>query len=531
MAEKTTEGIEYNGAVKSAEELAREQREISISEFFEKNRHLLGYDNKTKALMIIVKEAVDNALDACEEARILPEIYVKVEEVEEEKYKIVVRDNGPGIVKKNIPKIFGTLLYGSKFHRLRQSRGAQGLGISCAVLYSQLTTGMPTEILSSTGDGVTHRYKLKINVKKNEADVLEEESIDMGKWHGVQITFFAEGVYKEHKQSILEYLKQTAMTNPYAYIIFDAPTGRIEFSRVADVLPVEAKEINPHLHGVEIGMLERMLHDTKARSLQSFFVTEFTRVGSTTAKQICEKAGIDPRTSPRRVTDEQLRQLMKAIKETKLLAPPTDVLSPLGEELIEKGMKKELAPEFVVAVSRSPAVYRGWPFQIEVGLAYGGQIQEARLYRFANRVPLLYKQGDCAITHAVEEIDWKRYGIEGEMQIGKAGSPPIAIFVHICSVWVPFTSESKEAVASYPIIIKETKLAIQDAARKLSLYLSGKRKAEWQSQRLKTFEKYADETARALAELVAKPKEEIKAMILEIIKKGEFVEDEENEKG
>ena len=141
-------------------------REISISEFFEKNRHLLGYDNRIKALLIIVKEGVDNALDATEECRILPDIYIKIEELDKEKFKIIIKDNGPGISKKQIPKIFGTLLYGSKFHRLRQSRGQQGLGISCAVLYSQLTTGESTEVVSSTGNGKTHMYKLKIDVKK-----------------------------------------------------------------------------------------------------------------------------------------------------------------------------------------------------------------------------------------------------------------------------------------------------------------------------------------------------------------------------
>ncbi|RLJ07160.1 MAG: DNA topoisomerase VI subunit B [Candidatus Aenigmatarchaeota archaeon] len=504
---------------RTAEELAREQREISISEFFEKNRHLLGYDNKIKALLMIVKEAVDNSLDACEEARILPEIYVKLEEVSPDVYRIQIRDNGPGIVKKHIPRIFGTLLYGSKFHRLRQSRGAQGLGISCAVLYSQLTTGEPVEILSSTGDGTTHRYKLKIDIKRNQPQILEEESLDLGQWHGVQITFLAEGKYKEHKQSVLEYLKETAIANPYAHIIFDSPTGRVEFPRGSEELPREPKAIKPHLHGVELGVLERMLMTTKARTLLSFFTTEFSRVGATTAKQICEKAGVDPRISPKRVEDEQVKKLMAVIKETKLIAPPTDVLSPLGAQLIEEGLRKELSPEFVVAVTRPPAVYRGFPFQVEVGLAYGGEIQETRLYRFANRVPLLYKQGDCAITKAVETLDWRRYGILGDMQLGKPGVP-LAIFAHICSVWVPFTSESKEAVASYPVILKELKLALQEAARKLSIWLSGKRRAEYQAQRLKTFEKYAEETAKAIAELVGEPEERVKELLVNIIRRG-----------
>lgn len=512
--------------VKSAEELSKQQREISISEFFEKNRHLLGYDNKIKALLIIVKEGVDNALDACEEARILPEVYVKLEELGKEKYRVVIRDNGPGILKDKIPKIFGTLLYGSKFHRLRQSRGAQGLGISCAVMYSQLTTGEPVEVLSSTGDGTTHRYKMKIDVKKNEAVVLETEDLKGAKWHGTQITFVCEGIYREHKQSVLEYIKQTAIANPYANIVYESPTGRMEFKRSAKELPPEPKQIPPHIKGVEIGVMTRMLDATTARSLESFFVMEFTRIGKTSAEEICKAAALDPKISPKRIEDRDVVKIVEAVKIVKLPNPPTDILSPLGQSLIEGGMKKELSPDFVAAISRPPAVYRGFPFIIEAGIAYGGAIQEQQVMRFANRVPLLYQQGDCAVTKSATTVDWKRYGIEAD----KLPLGPVVLFIHICSVWVPFTSESKEAVASYPIIIKEVKLALQEAARKLSLYLSGIRKAQYQAERIKTFEKYAEETANAVEELTGEPAKKVKELIEKVVKEraGEIEEMEDN---
>jgi DNA topoisomerase-6 subunit B len=513
-----------------AEQMATQQRAISISEFFQKNRHLLGYDNKIKALLIIIKEAVDNGLDATEEARIVPEIHIKIEELEKEKYKLVIRDNGPGIVRAQVPRIFGSLLYGSKFHKLKQSRGQQGLGISCAVLYSQLTTGEPTEVVTSTGDGVTHRYKLKIDVKKNEPVILEDtEEPSKENWHGVQATFISEGIYREHKQSILEYLKQTAISNPYATIKYDAPSGKYEFHKGVEKLPPMPKEIKPHLLGVEVGILQRMLGETSARSISSFLTTEFTRVGKTTAEQIIHKAGImtekmtphgkrevpDVRKSPRKIKDDEIVRIVKAVEEVKLTKPPTDCLSPLGNAMVESGLKKELAPEFVTAITRPPAVYRGWPFQVEIGIAYGGGIKEPRFMRFANRVPLLYQAGDCAITKSIMGIDWRRYGIETE----KLPTGPIAIFIHIVSVWVPFTSESKEAVASYPVIIKEIKLAIQEAARKLSMYLSGMRRAEYQAERMRIFERYAVETAAGLSELTGENKEEIKKMIDNIVSK------------
>lgn len=510
-----------------AEEMASMQKEVSISEFFEKNRHLLGYDNRIKALMIIVKEAVDNSLDACEEAKILPDIYVKIEELEKEKYKIIVKDNGPGIVKKQVPKIFGTLLYGSKFHRLRQSRGQQGLGISVAVLYSQLTTGQATEVITSTGNGVTHKYTLKIEVKKNEPVILSDETMDGKQWHGVQVAFICEGIYREYKQGVLEYIKETAICNPFVNITFDSPTGRYEFKRSVERLPKEPKEIRPHLHGVEVGILARMLKDTKARSAAGFLVSEFSRVGSGTAKQICEKAGVDPRLSPRKVEDDQAVALIKAVKEVKLTRPPTDCLSPLGNNLIKEGLIKELNPEFVATISRSPTVYRGWPFLIEAGIAYGGSIESPTIMRFANRVPLLYQQGDCAFTKSAQAVDWKRYKIDAD----KLPTGPVILFIHMASVWVPFTSESKEAVASYPAIMKETKLAIQEVARKLSIYLSGVRRAKWQAERKSILERYAEETALAVSELTGETKDKILGQIKKIVGEriGEAVAEESEE--
>jgi len=489
-------------------------KEISISEFFEKNRHLLGYDNKSRALLTVVKECVDNSLDAAEEARILPDIYVKVKEIAPEKFEILVRDNGPGIVRQQIPKVFGKLLYGDKFHRLKQSRGEQGIGVSGAVLYAQLTTGEATEIKSSIGDGKTHYYKIKIDVKKNEPIIIEDKVIEEEKWHGVEVKFIVEGIYREHKQSILEYLKLTAVSNPHAHIIFDSPSGIIEFKRGTENLPKEPKEIKPHLYGVEIGVLTRMLYETRERKIVNFFIKEFTRIGRKTAKQICEKAGIDPNKKPKQLTNDEIRNIVNAVKDVKLLNPPLDCLSPMGEELMESGLKKEFNPEFVSSVTRQPAVYRGWPFQVEAALAYGGSITQSKILRFANRVPLLYQQGECAITKSISEIDWKRYGLENEIE-----KEPIIILVHVASIWVPFTSESKEAIASYPVIIKEIKLAVQECLRKLSLHLSGKRKIIGMEKRRKLFEKYVDEIANAIEELTGYKKEKVKEMLLKIIER------------
>ncbi len=359
--------MEKQERIQTAEDLAGDQREIAVSEFFEKNRHLLGYDNKVKALLTVVREAVDNSLDATEEARIIPDIKVSVKSANDvkDRYVITIEDNGPGIIKQNIGRVFGKLLFGSKFHRLRQSRGQQGIGISGAVLYSQLTSGKPAKIITSTGDGKTHYMDLMIDTFKNEPEILKEEIKEGKIWHGVKIELEIEGKYVEHQQSVAEYLKQTAISNPYAEIIYDSPNGKIRFERSVKILPESPKSIKPHPHGVEIGILRRMLKTTDARTLTGFFTTDFSRVGQSSAKEIIRLAKFSDDVSPKNIDGPQVEKLFQAVQQVQLIKPPLDCLSPLREKLIEEGMKKQLKPEYVIAITRPPDVYRGNPFQIE----------------------------------------------------------------------------------------------------------------------------------------------------------------------
>jgi DNA topoisomerase-6 subunit B len=279
--EMVEEGID-----RIAEKLSRDQREVSVSEFFEKNRHLLGYDNPTRALLTVVKELVDNSLDAAEEARILPRIWVEIKPNGPDRYKVTVKDNGPGMTDKQIPLALGKLLYGSKFFRLRQSRGTQGIGASGAILYSQLTTGKPTTIIASIGNGKTSYYELMIDVKKNEPEIVSHQVINDGRiWHGMKIEMEIEGRYVESRKSVPEYIKQVAIANPYAHIIFNGPNGKMEFPRAANELPPLPKEIMPHPHGVELGILRRMLKATRSRTVASFLMNDFSRVGAGTAKE------------------------------------------------------------------------------------------------------------------------------------------------------------------------------------------------------------------------------------------------------
>ena len=490
-----------------AHELAKKQREIGVAEFFSRNRHLLGFDNKRKALMTTIKEAVDNGLDACEEANVLPEIYVEVIDLENDRFRVIVEDNGPGIVKKQIPHIFARLLYGSKFFKLSQSRGQQGIGISASVMYAQLTTGKPAKITSRIDPGhPAHYYELKLDTQTNKPDIIKEEVIEWNKDHGTRIELDLEGSYHGGSQSIDQYLKETAIVNPHVTIIYTNPKSeQLIFPRADENLPPKAVEIKPHPYGVELGRLMNMLKYTEAKTLQSFLSTEFSRVGSGTAKQICENASLLPNTKPKAVNREVAEKLMEGIGKTKIISPPTDCISPITADLLEKGLKKEINAEFYVAATRPPAVYRGNPFIIECGIAYGGdQTSEGSInvLRFANRVPLLYLQGACAVTKSISSTNWRPYGLS--QSSGSLPQGPITIALHIASVWVPFTSESKEAIAHYPEIIKEIKLAIQECGRKLSTYIHKKKRVQAESKKRDYIKIFIPHVAEALKDILGK---------------------------
>ncbi|HIH31694.1 TPA: DNA topoisomerase VI subunit B [Candidatus Woesearchaeota archaeon] len=509
----------------TAEDLAKKQREISVAEFFEKNRHLLGFDNTRKALLTAIKEAVDNSLDACEESKILPEISVEIIEMSESRFRIIIEDNGPGIVKEQIPKIFAKLLYGSKFHRLKQQRGQQGIGISAAVMYAQLTTGRPTKIISKTDPKKqAHYMELHLNTQTNNPEIMVDEIKEWKKDHGTRIEMDLEGSYLKGNQSVDEYLRQTAIINPHATIIYTNPKAeQFIYARATEALPKEPLEIKPHPYGLELGILAKMLKNTESRTLQSFLINDLSRVGSGTAKEICDNALIYPKKKPQDMSMQDAEKLINAIKNTKIMAPTTDCLSPIGEEFLEKSLKKEINAEFYCAITRPIFVYRGNPFQIEVGLAYGGnqpKEESVSLLRFANRVPLLYQQGACAITKSIVTTNWKAYGLQQSNNSMPSG--PLTIIVHMSSVWVPFTSESKEALAHYPEIIKEIKLALQEAGRKLQTYVHKKYKVQNQLERANLFEKYMPEVADSLSRLTGDNKELLLKKLQDMIKKDEI---------
>lgn len=577
-----------------ATSMASRQREIAVSEFFAKNRHLLGFDNPTKALLTAVREAVDNALDACEEAEILPELNISIDDLGGNKYCLTIVDNGPGILKNQMAKIFGQLLYGSKFHRLKQSRGQQGIGISAAVMYGQMTTGKPAIVTSKTGNGrPVNRIHLQIDTKKNRPKIVKEMNADKDKvWaqktSGTSIAIILEGNYKGGKHSVDSYLRQTSLANPHATITFRDPKGKFfEYPRVIQHLPIEAKEIKPHPHGIELGTLMRMLEDASGETITTFLKSNFSRVSDNVAKEIITRADLKPRMTAEKAGHSDAEALYQSIQETQLMSPPTNCLSPIGEEALIKGLywlfveaqresdraKAEIAAEkeaqlaliapddeeeaaakakkaaeeeakhaltpsemlasleldddgsvqseeedfFVTAVTRPPSVYRGNPFQVEAGVFYGKGLpgdELSKMYRFANRVPLQYQDSACAIKKAVVSIPWRNYTIQQSR--GAMPVAPMVIMVHIASAWVPYTSESKEAIAHYDEILKELRLAIMEVGRRLQRFLKKRRREADEAKKQAYISKYLDPIGEALQEILGFSEKEKSDTVLEL---------------
>ncbi len=546
-----------------ADSMAAKQRDISVSEFFAKNRHLLGFDNPRKALLTTVKEAVDNALDACEEASILPDVEVKIEEItpppnatKPGRYRVTITDNGPGIVRRQVENIFGRLLYGSKFHRLKMSRGQQGIGISAAGMYGLMTTGKPMVITTRPKKNKpAHHLELAMDTTKNKPEVtVDIETEDFRDGTGTRVAIEMEAKFFRGKGSVETYLEQTAISNPHCEITFIPPdkakenpdlaeskedsttdangivrtqefSDRIVYPRTVDELPPETEEIKPHPYGVELGTFLTMLNKTEQKQLSGFFKNEFCRVPPSVVSSITKEASskgnsYSGQTWVKTIEPADAEKIYTSLQTAKLRSPPTDCLSPIGVKQMLAGLLKGVKAEFYTASTRKPAVYRGNPFQIEAAIAFGGNLpgdQQARVIRYANRVPLLHQQSACSSFKSVIDTSWKNYG----MQQPRGGVPvgPLVVMIHMASVWVPFTSESKDAIADYDEIRKEMQLALQECGRKLGQYIRRRQRMKRDAQKRDVFERYIGEISRACNHLTGTDTQELYDALLKQAKR------------
>jgi DNA topoisomerase-6 subunit B len=520
-----------------AQKLASNQKQVAISEFFEKNKHFLGFDSLARSLITAVKEAVDNALDACEEARILPTIRIQITKVDANKdiIRMVVEDNGPGIPQKSIEKVFGQLLFGSRFHAIRQSRGQQGIGITGVVMYCQLTTGRTTHVRSKIATEPTAAFvDIGLDTRKNKAtkanagrEIWYNED-GSGKEHGTEVTAEMKAKYQKGRQSVWQYLRMTSIVNPHAEIIFTDPDGeKHHWTRVTERLPTKVESIKPHPHGIELGQLQRMIAESNDLNLNHFLLNNFSGVTNRARKELCEAADIAGTRKMKTVKGDDIRHLLEAFQgerlcnglPVKLLKPPTNCLSPIEELLIKKGLSKTIDSRFVSTLTRVPSVTQGNPFQIEVGLIFGGAMaadKPVEILRFANRVPLMYQQGGCLLTKAIESVDWRQYGLD---QAGGRGVPkgPAAVLVHLASTNVQFTSEAKEALADNAEVMEEGRKAMLEMGRGLRKHLEKKKKMAKTKEKFELINDILPAIAKKSAEILDRPVPELSGSITKIM--------------
>ncbi len=489
---------------------------LSPSEFFYRNKEIAGFSNPARALYQTVRELVENALDATDTHYILPDVKVVIrsegvggstgvvadesESYEGVLYSVQVEDNGIGLPPQHVPRAFGQLLYSSKYV-LRQSRGMFGLGAKMAILYGQITTGRPAEVITSQIlSKKIYYFKVSIDIASN-SPIIHEYSIlaKNSDWHGTTVRVYLIGDWQRSKQKIHDYVRRTAIIAPYANIYFEDPEGNIlMFKRSTEEMPVPPREVKPHPYGVDVELLKRMLSDTTAETLKDFLVNEFQNVGELTALKIIEGAGLKPDLKPSELKLNEINELIKSIKATKIKAPSGRHLSFLGEKLIELGLRETLKPEFAAATTRSASVYGGHAFVVEAGIAYGGKILQSDkpiLLRYANKIPLLYDESADVIYDIVDpkKFDWSRYGVPSQS--------PLAVLVHVCSTKVPYKGVGKEAIADVPEVEREVRIAVREVARKLKAYLSRKAKEFEEVERAVTIAKYIPDVSHSLFKL------------------------------
>ena len=494
--------------------------EISAADFFYRNRDIAGFTNPSRAIFSSIRELVENSLDAADSAGIPPDIYVRLSNEDQEKfvsalenekksateeeeeaaetfetevYRLRIEDNGAGVPARHIPAAFGQVLFGSKY-KLKQARGTFGLGGTMSLLYGQITTHKPALIISGTGGAKIYYYKLMVDIQRNRPVIMDRKILfNKEGWRGTVVDFTLEADYSKAMTRIVEYLKQTALVNPYANITFIDPKGRLyRFTRATTKMPPPPRETKPHPYGVDVETIQRLMRITPCRNMIDFMRNHFLRVGEKTAHRFMEFAGIGKTKDPRKLKPEEIVRLVHMLKRFNgFLAPDASCLSPLGTDLLRTGILKELQPEFISVSQRSPATYSGHPFIVEAAIAYGGNVPKKNdfvLYRFANRIPLLYDEASDVSWRIIKSMNWRRYRVSPDL--------PIAILVHLCSTKVPYKTVGKEFIADRPEVKREILNAIRDAARDIQHFLSRRENVEREKKRLSTFSKYLPKIAQ-----------------------------------
>lgn len=486
----------------------------STAEYFAQNLQQVGFSSPLKAVLTTLKEAVDNSLDACEENGILPEISVSIQKVgpgssrSSDLVEIIVEDNGPGILPEDLAKVFGEYLASSKFGRGQCSRGQQGIGISAATTWAQLTNAAGVKVISKTS-----RMKkavqalIDVDIKGNRGIVKQKESIDWDRDHGTRVEFRIDGrVQLNGDGGILTYLEGTTLVNPHLslnYKLLDMDWKHI--GRVSEQVPAIPSPTLPHPHTMKLG--EFMTHAGLFGkiTLEKFLKKGFSRVTDASIKDMV-KSGLKKdllNKNLNSISENEYKTVFQAIQNTELANPSTRSVLTVGEEGLSKSIQRLGDVDFFSVVTRKPRICDFKPVVVEVAIARfvqrGDSDSPVQLLRFANRVPLQFDKAACAITKAVESVNWRSYGLNQPKSALPTG--PYVFAVAVTSPFIKFKNASKETVDASDELVEEIRRALMQAGQKLSRHIRAEDRAADLERKIQHIERYAPILVRELAKI------------------------------
>lgn len=464
--------------------MAKQITSSSTAEYFAKNLQQVGFSSPTKAVLTTLKEAVDNSLDACEEAGILPDITVTVNKIgagaskSSDLVEITVEDNGPGIEPDDLAKVFGEYLASSKFGRGQCTRGQQGIGISAATTWAQLTNASGARVTSKTkGMRKAVSATIDVDIKGNKGIMKGKETIDWEKPHGLKVEFRIDGrIQLNGDGGLLTYLEGTTLVNPHLKLRYKLLENEwVNIERVAEVVPEIPSPTLPHPHTMKLG--EFMTHAGLYGKMEfgKFLKQGFSRIQDATLKELVKnglpKGLLDQPTN--KMSEEQFKTAFQVIQKTEMQSPSTKSVLTVGEESLAKSILRLGDVDFFSVVARKPRIADFKPVVVEVALARflnrGGGDEQIQLLRFANRVPLQFDKSACAITRAVETVNWRAYGLQQSKDSLPLG--PYVFAISVVSPFIKFKNASKETIDGSEELVEEIRRALMQAGQKLSRHI------------------------------------------------------------
>src|ERR671911_993429 len=523
------------------------------SEFFVDNSALAGFTTE-RILYMAVRELIENSLDSCETDHILPKISLSLKQLDasNDLWMITCQDNGIGIPSDKVPIAVCSFLTSGKYVE-KQQRGLFGVGLKMIAAFSTKDTIHPLKVWSkSIEEGLEYHFALRTDISTNKPIVLakkvikgEESKIEEDSGFKVEAVLHAKLspiTRNNMKNKINEYISQTSIVNPYAIIEYETDEGKVKFERRTEVMPQPAKEVLPHPADMDLQTLKKAIMNfmNQKTTLQGILSTSFQKMSSEKAKEIIAKAGVENKSADK-YTENELIEIVKVCKYINFQQANTDHLSPIGEQILTTGMTSEytiistketvskaasiaeiqrpqitvkiLKPALAAYASRT-CVINNRPTIVECGIAYGGDIPSFKLYRFANKIPLLYDEGSDVAREVVSEVEINKMGItkkEVKEQFAGADSKsdravemlPIHIFFHICSTRIPYKTAGKESIAAEGDLKKYMKSCLADLYRKVSAQIRKELRIKEAESRLRLYRHYIPFIIEAISESIS----------------------------